>query len=403
MPRMGVIVRMLSVDSDCGRVTIGQDPMAVIRDLSDSRKLRCPACDGPVVLKAGRLVASHFAHLAGAACAHPDSEPETDVHRAGKTLIAEWLRAEIPDEVVTLESQIAESGQRVDVLVGTGRGRIAVEYQCADLASRDWLRRHRSYRAVGIRDLWLLGPSRLHFTEGGIHCGDLEAAMVRHGAPLLYFDPHGEALAAGSLARFRPSARNVRRIGAGRLSQKPLRSLPFPWRMLDWPLAAAKSAVPVIRRISRISVFASNETILEGDAKLAQWLLERYGVQRDGMSPLFGIHTHCEEVFACSPELWRAVVYCRFISGRTGEPWNLGEVETWARRYLPLSLDNPLLLRRALRAYQDILAAAELISVVEDAGAGRVEADITTLEKSLDPVAVENLAAYRRALIWEKR
>ncbi len=192
------------------RVTIGLTPPDELRRLSNARLLTCPGCGSPVILHAGSVRAHHFAHLPGAVCSAPQTEPETEEHRAGKLLLAQWLRACLPDADIVVEAHIPETNQRADILVVlsphqprlnfnaqtfpvrdpatsavntpstanaphvqdrtngrvvapavTKSQRIAIEYQCANMPAKEWRRRHQLYRNAGIQDLWLLGGSRL--------------------------------------------------------------------------------------------------------------------------------------------------------------------------------------------------------------------------------------------------
>ena len=186
------------------RVTIGLTPPEELRRLSNARLLTCPGCGSPVILHAGTVRAHHFAHLPGTVCNSPQTEPETEEHRAGKLLIAQWLRIYLPDADIIVEAHIPETNQRADVLVVLSphqprlnflapdtidataaplsvvasnpqattnakfttsmparEQRIAIEYQCANMNAREWRRRHQLYRRAGIQDLWLLGGSRL--------------------------------------------------------------------------------------------------------------------------------------------------------------------------------------------------------------------------------------------------
>src|SRR5207247_1451574 len=102
--------------------------------------LTCPGCGAVVVLHAGAVRAHHFAHLPGAVCNLPQTEPETEEHRAGKLLLARWLRERLPDAEIVVEAYLPETGQRADVLAqlpGRGRNvrRIALEFQCANLSA----------------------------------------------------------------------------------------------------------------------------------------------------------------------------------------------------------------------------------------------------------------------------
>ena len=200
----------LSAQWNHQRVTIGLTPPDELRRLSNARLLTCPGCGSPVILHAGSVRAHHFAHLPGAICSAPQSEPETEEHRAGKLLLAQWLRACLPDADIVVEAHIPETNQRADILVvlsphqprlnfnaqtfpirdlaasathapspanaphvqdrthtrfvapvATKSQRIAIEYQCANMPAKEWRRRHQLYRNAGIQDLWLLGGSRL--------------------------------------------------------------------------------------------------------------------------------------------------------------------------------------------------------------------------------------------------
>src|SRR5580700_5998430 len=107
---------LLSAQFDGKRVTIGLETPEELRRLSDARALTCPGCGGVVVLHAGAVRAHHFAHLPGAVCSLPVSEPETEEHRAGKLLLAEWLRVCLPDADVLIEAFLPATNQRADVL-----------------------------------------------------------------------------------------------------------------------------------------------------------------------------------------------------------------------------------------------------------------------------------------------
>jgi competence CoiA-like predicted nuclease len=107
---------LLSANCSDRRVTLGIEALEELRGLSDARALTCPGCGAPVVLHAGTVRAHHFAHLPGAVCSLPQTEPETPEHRAGKLLLVRWLRACLPNAEAVIEAPIAETGQRADVL-----------------------------------------------------------------------------------------------------------------------------------------------------------------------------------------------------------------------------------------------------------------------------------------------
>src|SRR5579863_1449274 len=133
---------LLAASTGTRRVTIGVESPDELRRLSDARSLCCPVCGGTVVLHAGTVRAHHFAHLPGAVCQIPQSEPETEEHRAGKLLLARWLRERLPEAEVVVEAYLPATQQRADVLAivhGTDGSirRIALEFQCANLTVRE--------------------------------------------------------------------------------------------------------------------------------------------------------------------------------------------------------------------------------------------------------------------------
>lgn len=399
---MPVVQSMLCAIADLPaerRVTIGAEPIEELRRLSDARLTRCPMCRAPVVLRAGTVLAPHFAHLPGAVCAHPHAEPETDEHRAGKALLALWLEACLPDAVVTLEAAIPETGQRADVLVEAQGCRVALEYQCADLAAREWRRRHALYRANGIRDLWLLGGSRLNHNDGVLRTTEMERAMLADGAPVLFLDSAGERLAAGRLARFRPPDGACPGIHVpGRLSARPLASLGFPWPLLDWPARASVAPAPRAAASPEPPALRATDAHADNDARLLRWLRLRHGVREEALPALFGMRVESARAFGCSERLWQACVYYRWIHGRAGEAWRLDEVNLWARSRLPVAIPTGRLVLRALEEYARLLSAAGLLSPPDGKGRPRVLADLPALGRPPDPAEVRRIAEYRRTL-----
>ncbi len=408
------------------RVTIGLERPETLRQLSDARSLTCPGCGGAVVLHAGTVRAHHFAHMPGAVCSLPVSEPETEEHRAGKLLLAEWLRLCLPDAEVWIEAFLPATRQRADVLVLLpDHSRIALEYQCAQLTAREWRRRHRQYREAGIRDLWLLGGSRLIATpaeqpsvtaekgnEGKqqgkrviLRTTELERALLWDGAPLLFLESVGESEQIGMLARFRPDSDAQAHRPQGHLVTRGLQKLPFPFHLLDWP-AHSRLDAPAVAPTSTPSASNAASAAPGSDFWLWQWLGQRYQLTPDTLPEFFGLALTGEEAFSCRSALWQAAIYYRFVHQRIGEKWWLKEIETWALGgYLPLA--KPLRLSRlraALTDYQEALAAAGMLTLPMGYGRAnaRIVADLTTLPTQPDRTEVQRLVRYRRTLAREK-
>ena len=416
------------------RVTIGLTPPDELRRLSNARLLTCPGCHASVILHAGTVRAHHFAHLPGAVCAAPQTEPETEEHRAGKLLIAQWLRTCLPDADIIVEAHIPETNQRADVLVIVSpQQRIALEYQCANMTAREWRRRHELYRSVDIQDLWLLGGSRLLRETSPIsnangkpqiynsatspspapdapptptilHTRELERGLLWDGAPLLFLDAIGEQLPASTLARFRPNPDAQAIRPAGRLVTRPLPELPFPFALLDWPHNLQPDA-PIQGTGDRSQ--KTGNTSHQSPAtnhQLWNWLAQRHRITPLTLDGFFGLPIKHEGVFACEDRAWQAAIYYRFIHRRVEDRWWLAEVETWTRAYLPLTFPvNLKRLQYALAEYQDLLAAAGFLSLPRgyNRANATVTADLTTLSAPPDPQETLRLARYRRTLLRE--
>ena len=151
-----------------------------VRGLSRRRELRCPACDAPVVFRAGLRKIAHFAHLPGADCPlerDPDTAPESETHLGLKLALWEKLGS-LPGVLAELEAPLPEAGRRADLLVTVGARRLAVEVQCSALSGEAWRVRHLAYREAGIADVWILaGPP----PEVAVL-----PASPRHGLPASY-------------------------------------------------------------------------------------------------------------------------------------------------------------------------------------------------------------------------
>ena len=378
--------------------------------------------------------------MPGAVCSLPQTEPETEEHRAGKLLLARWLRERVPNAEVTVEAHLPVTGQRADLLleippsattglsVGspiragcTGKlpksRRIAVEFQCANLSAREWRRRHRLYREGGIEDLWILGGSRFRSEranetsgQGGeaamatspdrvLHTGELERALMSDGMPLLFLDPMGTILPEGTLARFRPAEATQLLHPEGRLSKGRLLDLDFPWKLLE--LQSQNIVAPTIASKVVPEPLAPQPGAIPSSEHLWRWLEQRYRVTPQTLSPLFGVPAPGQDLIPCEPRLWQAAVYYRFVHQRVGMGWWLTEVETWARAYLPLS--QPVMLRKlrsTLRIAQDFFAAAGFLTlpVGNSRSNARVTADLDTLTSPPDREEAIRIARYRRTI-----
>lgn len=112
------------------------------------------------------------------------TEGESVRHTLGKRALAQWLRAQFPQAVVTLEERLPGPNRIADVFMRHPDGRRqAVEFQCAPLELDEWQMRHAAYRAAGIIDTWIIGSNRLEKQEAFIE------AILSFAREIVFLDP----------------------------------------------------------------------------------------------------------------------------------------------------------------------------------------------------------------------
>ena len=151
-----------------------------------------PDCPSPEINTVNRKKhRQHFRHKT-ISKAHA---PESLFHVEGKAQIAKWVRANYPDAEVVEERPSSRRRERIaDVMVTLADGRrIAIEIQYASLRPDDWQRRHDSYVAQGIRDVWLFGHqgSQLKAVANAdqVRLNPTHEAVAATGVPILWFNP----------------------------------------------------------------------------------------------------------------------------------------------------------------------------------------------------------------------
>ena len=212
---------------------------------------------------------------------------------------------------------------------------------------------------------------------------------------------------AENLARFRPDDNAQAMRPSGRLNTRSLLALPFPFPLMAWPNALhPEKTLQKQTEERRNGEENKKQSTIANDPQLWNWLIQRHRVTPETLPGFFGLHITQTMAFACEGRAWQAALYYRFIHRRVGDRWWLGEVETWARAYLPLTRPMHLpRLRAALAEYQGVLAAAGFLSLPR--GYNRAHAtvtdDLTTLAAPPDPEEVLRLTRYRRTLDREAR
>lgn len=117
----------------------------------------CPECHAEVILKAGRVMAMHFAHHPGSACHYGEGESER--HLRMKAAV-EKLWANVELEVVVLPYR------RADAIVTTPKGgRFVVECQASPITTDEMLERTGDYNDAGYPVMWIWSVDLVHETN----------------------------------------------------------------------------------------------------------------------------------------------------------------------------------------------------------------------------------------------
>jgi hypothetical protein len=151
-------------------------------------------------------------------------------HMLGKNLIRQWARRHYPAARVQ-EEVLVENGQKPDVLVTMEDGRrFAFEIQYSALPLEDAKRRHDGFRALDIKDVWLLGHRAPHLTNALsanqeqvrlANMGQAQRHLTELGAQVFWIAP--EEMEGGSIATaWTASIRQVSTTGF-RVDDQPIK------------------------------------------------------------------------------------------------------------------------------------------------------------------------------------
>lgn len=125
---------------------------------SNKGLLKCPVCNGEYEYCHGEIVSPYFRHKEKD-CSGYYSEPETNEHKQGKTLLYNWIKKQPGVDNVKLEAWIPETKQRPDIYFEQNGKRYVIEYQCSPIAS-EYIKRRELYNLNNINDIWILGTEK---------------------------------------------------------------------------------------------------------------------------------------------------------------------------------------------------------------------------------------------------
>lgn len=175
-------------------------------------ELMCPIpnCPTPELTTVARQIPrrQHYRHYT----TKNGHAPERQFHVEAKARIAEWAIAQHPAATVIMEQPTNTDRERVaDVLVTFPNGeRVAIEIQYSALTVEEWTRRHDSYRAQDIVDVWLFGHVGAQFrtTRDGdeVRLNDVHQAVAATGAPVTWLNPTQGLIGYATTSLWTPGA-----------------------------------------------------------------------------------------------------------------------------------------------------------------------------------------------------
>jgi len=130
----------------------------LLRRMRQQERFFCVACGKEVQMKLGKQKSWHFAHKKVDSCL-AFYEAESTYHMHGKELLYRWFKRQ--NFQVDIEYYLPEIKQRPDIFVERAGRKIAIEYQCANLAIEQLYKRTYSYWRAGIQVIWIVGGNQL--------------------------------------------------------------------------------------------------------------------------------------------------------------------------------------------------------------------------------------------------
>lgn len=151
----------IALDKDTRKridITQLENPRLILR----SGDCICQACEEPMIVKAGLIVRSHFAHRSTCISDY-QYHPESPDHLALKYLVMQALKeniGEYSDAEIELEVKVPEVNRIADIMATWPMGwRVAHEIQLASITIEKLNDRTEDYHRAGIDVIWWLGKS----------------------------------------------------------------------------------------------------------------------------------------------------------------------------------------------------------------------------------------------------
>lgn len=150
---------MLQANTENGQVIIlAMLTTEKINAYKERYRFYCPVCMQQVIVKNGYKMIAHFAHKKNANCANT-AGGEGTYHEQGKLDLYKWFKKQ--GLHVALEKYLPKIKQRPDIFIRIAEKQIAIEYQCANIPIKTFLKRTQGYLNAGIIPLWILGGNRM--------------------------------------------------------------------------------------------------------------------------------------------------------------------------------------------------------------------------------------------------
>lgn len=356
---------MLQAKNSAGKlVTLANLPKQHIEHLRKFETFYCPACNHPLIIRAGKSVIPHFAHQRKSTCTLSSNGESAD-HQSAKLHLLQWLRNQQID--AQLEVYLPTIKQRPDILVAYRGRTFAIEYQHTVTNQKIVRQRSEGYQTLNIIPIWLLGANFFKRTSSiSFQVTDWTLQFLHQFSDELptmqyYFSPNQQQI----LIVHDLYLVNRRRAYAN-FSFQSLKRLTFK-EMFDQEKLSQKQLILQWRREKR-NFRLSPEKPFGKELKWRRWLYEQ-GYDKEQLPSIVHLPITTQHYFNVPPWNWQS----RFIIGflhklQIGQTFTLQSVHRFLRHFLYQKTDYPLIkaVKSPVLPYLQLLANLHYVKQMDE-------------------------------------
>lgn len=137
-----------------------------IKELGLSKQLFCPKCYNPVYFCAEGKITSHFKHF-GRTCENSHLykyDINSERHYKATDFVYAWIKSQYPTSKIIKDKYLLneKTDQKADLYFETDIAKIVLEIQFRHINFTDLLDRRKSYKSLGIKDIWIFVKNELY-------------------------------------------------------------------------------------------------------------------------------------------------------------------------------------------------------------------------------------------------